>query len=80
MLDIREIYRAWKAANNPTPEQDALAKKRFALCLTCDYKDDYIVGGKLISSVCKGCGCPLRKKIFTDKMGTCPKHLWDKVE
>ena len=80
MLDIREIWKAWKAASNPTPEQAVLAKKRLAVCLGCPHKSDFVAAGTLISSVCGKCGCPLNKKIFAEKQKMwCPIGKWDNL-
>jgi hypothetical protein len=71
-----DIIKAWWIASNPTPQQSELAKKRLSICNTCDSMVDSVVFDKK----CKECGCPIGKKIFTDKMGTCDLHKWDAVE
>jgi hypothetical protein len=71
-----DVIRAWWVAAHPTPEQSALAQKRLNICKGCDSMVDSVVFDKK----CAECGCPIGKKIFTDKMGTCDLHKWDKVE
>lgn len=76
MSSISDIIRAWWIAENPTPQQSQLAKKRLDICNRCSSKVESVVFG----FKCAECGCPIGKKIFTDKMGTCDLHKWDNVE
>ena len=71
-----DIIKAWWIASNPNKEQSLLAQKRLDICNTCDSMVDSVVFGKK----CAECGCPIGKKIFTDVMGSCDLHKWDKVE
>ena len=71
-----DIIRAWWIASNPTPAQSQLAQNRLKICNGCDSMVESVV----FKFKCKECGCPIGKKIFTDKMGTCDLHKWDKVE
>ena len=76
MIDIKEIYAAWKIASNPTLEQNKLAQKRLSICTTCDSMVESVV----FTYKCNECGCPIGKKIFTPKKGTCDLKKWNKVE
>lgn len=76
MSKVGEIVKAWWIANNPNTQQSELAKKRLAICNKCDSMVESVV----FSFKCKECGCPISKKIFTDKMGTCDLKKWNKVE
>lgn len=76
MNKIQEIAVSWWRAENPTKEQSDLAQKRLEICVGCDSRKESIVFGY----VCGECGCPIGKKIFTPKLGTCDLHKWDKVE
>ena len=76
MSNIKEIIKAWWIASNPTPEQSQLAQKRLEICRGCPSMVESVV----FTYKCKECGCPIGKKIFTDMMGTCDLHKWDKVE
>jgi hypothetical protein len=76
MNKIHEIAVSWWRAENPTKEQSDLAQKRLDICVGCDSRKESIVFGY----VCGECGCPIGKKIFTPKLGTCDLHKWDKTE
>lgn len=76
MNKIQEIALSWWRAENPTKEQSDLAQKRLEICVGCDSRKESIVFGY----VCGECGCPIGKKIFTPKLGTCDLHKWNKVE
>jgi hypothetical protein len=78
-MDFIEIINAWKIANNPTPNQEKLAKLRFEICDTCPSKK--VLTDKLkIATICSECGCPISKKIFTPKFNACPLKKWDIVD
>jgi hypothetical protein len=76
MSSIATIIKAWWIAENPTPQQSELAKKRLQICSGCDSMVDSVVFGKK----CGECGCPIGKKIFTDVMGSCDLKKWNKVD
>ena len=76
MNKFEEIYKSWKAASNPTNEQDRIAKLRLAKCQNCEHHRhnemiDYYY--------CSACGCPISKKIFSPLPGkeVCPKSRWE---
>jgi hypothetical protein len=77
MNKLTEIFQAWVAAANPTPEQQLIAEHRASICDTCSYKG-YIAA--MDTYVCKECGCPLSKKVFSPLPGpqSCPKKFWTK--
>ena len=76
MNKLHEIAVSWWRAENPTKEQSDLAQKRLDICVGCNSRKESIVFG----FVCGECGCPIGKKIFTPKLGTCDLNKWDKVE
>jgi hypothetical protein len=76
MSSIVDIFRAWVIAEMPSKEQAELAKKRLAICNTCDSMVDSVV----FTKKCAECGCPIGKKIFTPTMGSCDLNKFDKVE
>ena len=76
MSKIKEIIKAWWIASNPTKEQSLLAQKRLEICRGCDSMVDSVV----FTKICNECGCPIGKKIFTESIGSCDLHKWDKVE
>lgn len=76
MNKIKEIAISWWRAENPTKEQSQLAQNRLSVCMGCDSRRESVVFG----FVCGECGCPLGKKIFTPKMGSCDLGKWNRVE
>ena len=77
MLKIVEIAKAWIAAANPTPEQQAIAEYRILVCDGCPHKKHI---PHLDTFTCGMCGCPLSKKIFSPLPGeqACPDKRWKK--
>jgi hypothetical protein len=76
---IREIIGAWIISFNPSKERKELAEKRYEICLGCEHygksraitKDEH----------CKQCGCPIQKKVFTEKMdNSCPLNKWTHLD
>lgn len=77
MNKIKEIVTAWITAINPTEAEKKLAEKRYAICFTCPER----MSGPIGVEVCNSCGCPLSKKIFTQKQqDSCPLNKWDDVD
>jgi len=77
MLKITEIVKAWVAASNPTPEQQALAEYRASVCDSCEHK---AYAKHIDLYYCNSCGCPLDTKIFSPLSGpqACPLAKWKK--
>jgi hypothetical protein len=77
MLKLVEIAKAWIAAANPTPEQQAIADYRISVCDQCPHKTQV---KHLDMYTCGLCGCPLSKKIFSPLPGeqACPGKHWEK--
>lgn len=76
MDNILDIGKAWMIAANPTKEQQSLAIKRLEICQQCPSMVESVV----FKYKCNECGCPIGKKIYTDRMGTCDLKKWHKVE
>ena len=76
MNKLSEIFQAWVAAANPTPEQKLIAEHRTSVCDTCEYK----TYTKLLDLyTCSLCGCPLKKKVFSPNgPKACPGNKWEK--
>ena len=72
MLKFVEIAKAWLAAANPTPEQQALADNRISICNECPHRK---YTKQFDIHVCGQCGCPLSKKIFSP-INSCPDKRW----
>lgn len=76
MDSFLDIVKAWAVSFNPNEEQTELANARYDICLQCDHRKL-----RLGIEICKGCGCPLSKKIFTQKKAeTCPLYKWNDIE
>lgn len=74
-----EIVNAWIIAANPNETQTQLAKERLDVCMGCDFRKE-IIEKKKWSAICGPCGCPIKKKIFTNQMGSCPEKKWNSLE
>lgn len=77
MLKITEIAKAWIASYNPTSEQKSIAEYRISVCQKCPNMG-YIKAADI--HICRLCGCPLNKKIFSPLPGqeSCPDKQWVK--
>ena len=77
MNKISEIFQAWVAAANPSPEQKSIAEYRSSVCDTCP-KREYVKA--IATFICGECGCPLNKKVFSPVEGpkACPLAKWEK--
>jgi hypothetical protein len=76
MNKVTEIVTAWITSFNPTDEQKKLAEDRYSICLNCEFRKK-----RLNVEYCGKCGCPLSKKIFTQKAyDSCPMGKWKKVD
>jgi ribosomal protein L37E len=76
MNKLSEIFQAWVAAANPTPEQKLLAEQRTIICSGCEH----ISFNKTFNvNTCGLCGCPLSKKVFSPAgPEACPGNKWVK--
>jgi len=76
MNKFTEIVTAWAVSMNPTGEQLELANKRYEICKECPS-----LRKKMGIEYCGECGCPIQKKIFTQRPNdTCPLNKWRGVE
>ena len=74
MNKIEEIFKAWGIMFNPNDSQSELAAKRMEICDGCSSK-------KTIPLIhCGECGCALNAKVYSPKIGACPKGKWTAVE
>ncbi len=74
MNKLEEIFKAWGIMFNPTDAQAELAADRMQICEECDSK-------RIIPLIhCAECGCALKAKIYTPKIGACPRGKWVAVE
>ena len=78
MLNFKQIIEAWIIASKPTPVQLELAETRGKICDECPSK---LEKNLLFNSpVCKECGCPIGKKIFTNEYDPCPLNKWSEID
>ena len=78
-FSISKIVEAWSISFNPNDKQKELAEKRWSICETCPHKVETFKN-KEWSYICGACGCPLKKKVFTNEYDACPKGFWADVE
>lgn len=77
MMNFKEIISAWIISFDPTDREMALAEARGKICDACEYK----VKIKMLQMpVCKECGCPIGKKIFTNSFDPCGLHKWSEID
>ena len=67
-MNLKTIIKAWAISFNPDDEQAVLAEARLKICTGCDKLSGL--------GICKGCGCPVKKKIYTDEYNPCPLLKW----
>lgn len=74
MNKIEEIFKAWGIMLDPNDIQSELAGKRMEICDECDSK-------KTTPFIhCGECGCVLKAKVYSPKIGACPRGKWMAVE
>jgi ribosomal protein L37AE/L43A len=69
---LLEITKAWIIASNPTPEQKEIALYRSEVCDGCEMKE---LVKHLNIYICRECGCPFSKKIYSP-VNSCPLQKW----
>ena len=74
-MNIKRIIEAWLIAHNPDTNQKELAEARGEICDRCPSKTM-----KFGIIVCKECGCPIAKKIFTSTFNPCPLGKWGDID
>lgn len=78
-MDFNEIVTAWMTAKNPSENIKILAEKRFEICRLCEHRKEILKDVEW-THICGKCGCPINKKIFSQKKGACPIGKWDNVD
>lgn len=79
MINFKEIFVAWKTANNPSEIQSKIAKDRLEICMGCEYRKE-IIEKKEWTALCSKCGCPLMKKVFSQEINPCPMGYWSECD
>ena len=78
-MNFKTILDAWIIANNPTEQQQKLADARLEICESCPSKTEIVKRLKM-AVVCRECGCPIIKKIYTNIHNACPLQKWEDVD
>lgn len=78
-LDLKKIFTAWAISFKPTDKQKELAEKRLEICNSCPAKIETFKDHEW-SFRCGECGCPIKRKIFSNEYGECPLGKWDNVD
>ena len=80
-IDIKEITSAWWDSYFADDNQKELAKERLNICEECpSLEQKFKQIKKLTISFCGECGCPISKKIFSNKFNPCPLGKWKEVD
>ena len=69
---VTEIFNAWKISMNPSEDQQSIAEERLATCFECEFKKEEPI------LHCGACGCPLKKKVYSQIPTSCPKGKWNR--
>jgi hypothetical protein len=77
---ISEIVGSWAISFKPTVAQKKLAEDRYSICLTCPKKIMAFSKTKIEFEKCDVCGCPISKKIFSNRYNACPLEKWIDLE
>jgi hypothetical protein len=78
-FDFKKITKAWFDSYFGSDKQKELALKRSSICEVCPSRDVKVKGIDLLT-VCGECGCPIKKKIFSDVFNDCPLKKWESVD
>jgi len=78
-FDFKKITKAWFDSYFGTDKQKELAIKRASICETCPSRDVKVKGIDLLT-VCGECGCPIKKKVFSEVFNDCPLKKWESVD
>jgi hypothetical protein len=85
MFDFKEIFDAWVTSFKPTDVQTQHASDRARICRgdgvinKCEHYTE-LIEKKKWAAYCSGCGCPIDKKIFSEKVNPCPLEKWEEID
>ena len=74
-----EIVKAWITSFNPSEDEERMSLARKKICDECPSKAS-ILKRKGWATICKECGCPISKKIYTKTYNPCPLGKWAEVD
>jgi hypothetical protein len=72
-MNFIEILTSWLRSINPNKEQKYIAENRINICNGCENKSFDDIFGIFL---CKGCNCPISKKIYSSDKEECPLKKW----
>jgi|LakMenEpi03Aug12_release.lakeMendotaPanAssembly.Ray.scaffolds.fasta_scaffold1763907_2 hypothetical protein len=78
-FDFKKIAKAWIDSYIGSDRQKELAVKRTSICETCPSRIVVNEPTGLLTR-CKECGCPIKKKVFSDDFNDCPLKKWEAVD
>lgn len=78
-MNAGEIIKAWITSFNPTKTEEDMALSRKRICEQCP-SNKQILKKRGWTSICKECGCPISKKIYTKTYNPCPLGKWEEVD
>lgn len=78
-MNTGEIIKAWITSFNPNETEEKMAISRKAICQECP-SNKQILKKRGWTSVCKECGCPISKKVYTKSYNPCPLGKWADVD
>ena len=78
-MNTAEIIKAWITSFNPSEDEQNMALGRKNICEQCP-SNKKILRKKGWSSICKECGCPIAKKIYTKTYNPCPLGKWEEID
>jgi len=78
-MNVGEIVKAWITSFNPKESEEKMAMGRKAICEECP-SNKQILKKRGWTSICKKCGCPISKKIYTISYNPCPLGKWAEVD
>lgn len=79
MINFKDIFDSWVSSINPSEKDLKRAEDRYSICIECDLKRE-IIKNKKWTLYCGACGCPIRKKIYSNVISPCPKGKWIDVD
>ena len=78
-MNASEIVKAWITSFNHNEEEEKMATNRKSICKECP-SNKQILKKRGWTSVCKECGCPISKKVYTKSYNPCPLGKWADVD
>lgn len=78
-FDFKKIAKAWIDSYIGSDRQRELAARRTSICEVCPSRI-VVNGSNSLLTRCKECGCPIKKKVFSDEFNDCPLKKWEKID